>query len=189
MLEQINEYLKQIVTCNQKLIHEIKVQNENYNKQYNDLPAGMKSVSSNVNSMRSGSSSGSINDNGASGIEDEIRESLLKIIKENNCRILKVKFIERVFGVRKGNKYMKVDFKTKLGKRASIKAVRVNKMSGTVIGLPRRLLNEILLLKNFISYREAKDLKKEGIVKYVWMENARVFVKKKEIIFVWSQNS
>lgn len=133
----MNEYLKQIVSVNQTLIAEIKEQNDNHNKQFNVLSAGLKSVNSRITSLEATNCCRSVNIIGVPFVKDESMVSLFKIVKKI-CGVLKVTFSEKdiddIYRIGKEKKIIKVDLTTKIRRREFIKAARTTKISGKDIG-------------------------------------------------------
>lgn len=184
-MDKTNEYLKQILSNNQKLIAEIKHQNENYNKQFNAISDGLKTVNSHVTSLEAANCSRSLNIIGIPVMPNESTASLLKTLKKV-CGALNVAFTEKevddIYRIGTEKMCIKVDFTTKIKRRELVKDARSCTIVGRDIVVDSSdgiFVNEFLSRENFALHREAKEPKKKGIVKYVWIDNGRVLVKKR----------
>lgn len=185
-IEQLNVYLKQIVADNQKLIHEMQLQNENHNKQFITLSNELSSVKCRVSQLEVLTCARSINVIGVPIVAGESTASLLKVLKRI-CGALKVSISEHdvddIFRIGNDKNNIKIEFTAKLKRREIIKAARRIKIFGNDVGLEtvdRLFFYENLSHQNRILHNEARKLQKEGFVAYVWIDNGRILVRKKE---------
>lgn len=185
-MEQVNEYLKQIVTDNQKLIKEMKTQNENHNRQFGVLFSGLNTVNSRVDQLEVSNCSRLVQIIGVPVIQNETTASLLDILKKL-CTAIKVtcseKEIDDIHRSGKDKKNIKVEFTTKIKRREIVKAARAYKIVGNDIGMEssdRLFVNEYLSHQSNVLHREARELRREGQLEYVWIDNGRILAKEKE---------
>lgn len=183
LLNQMNKYLEKIVTDNQKLIQDIKLQNENVNKQCNDFSAGLQLVGVCLSPLE-GTSNSRNSVNGVIYTQDESTApslSVFKKISETLNGTITEGDVHDSIRV-ENEKCIKVDFTIKLEKHEVIEAAHMNKFPVRDIvleSLQRLILYQLLLLNKNILYRGAVELKNKGIWMHVWINVGRVFVKKK----------
>lgn len=192
-MEQTNEYLKQIVENNTKIVQEnqailkqIQLQNDNYEKHFQLLNTNLFSVQARVNYLDTVICSRSVSIVGVPSEEEETPTSLIKVVKKIFGAV-KVSFTERdiddIFRIGRDKKVIKVEFISKLKRRELVAAARNTELTGNVIGLnsgDRISVFEYLSPQNASLHREAKELRKGGAVEFAWVKNGRVFVKEKE---------
>lgn len=192
-MEQTNEYLRQIVENNSKIIldnqeivQQLKLQNENHERHFKLLNVKLHSLDSRINYLDTDICSRSVRIVGACVDKEETPATLVKLVKKM-CSTLKVQFQERdiddIFRCGKDKKAIKVEFISKLKRREFVAAARGKELTGMDVGLEsndRLLVFDFLSPHNALLYRETKELKRNGIVKFAWIKNGRVLVKEKE---------
>lgn len=185
-IKQIAEQNAQVIKDNQAIINELKQHNVICDRNLKEVNLNVSRLDSRVILLERVSTLKSINILGVPPVENEKTADLYKIVKKI-CGFVKVTVSERdmddIFRFGKEKKSIRVDFVSKLKKREMINAMKTKEVKGSDVGIsesPQIFVFEHLLHATHKIHIEAKKLKREGLVKFVWVKDGKVLLREAE---------
>lgn len=185
-VKQIVEQNAQVIKDNQLLYTEIKQHNVLCDRQLRAIESNVSKLDVRVGFLERVSNLKSVNILGVPTADNETPADQIKLIKKI-CNFIKVpvseKEIDDIFRYGKDKKSLRVELVSKLKKRELIAAVKSKEIKGTDIGLGTNsqiFIYEHLSPANHKLHIEAKKLKKEKLVDFVWISNGQVLVREAE---------
>lgn len=185
-VKQIVEQNAQVIKDNQLLYSEIKQHKILCDRQLKAIELDVSKLNNRVSFLEKTTSLKSVNIFGVPTVESETSVDLIKMLKKI-CTYLKVpisdKEVDDIYRVGKEKKTIRVDFGTKLKKRDIITAVKSKELKGTDIGINSD--TQIFFYEHLSPiihklHIEAKKLRKDKLVDFVWTSNGQVLVRVKE---------
>lgn len=190
---EMDQYIKIIVDQNAQVIQENKLLYSKIEqhidlcgKRFESIEENASKIFKRVNNLERVSTLKAVNIFGVPVYESETTADLVKIIKKIG-NVLKAslseKDIDDVFRFGRDKKAIRVELVTKLKKRELIAAIKQREIKGKDIGLDfneQIFMSEHLPYENHKLYIDAKKLKKEKALAFVWINQGRVLVRQKE---------